>query len=162
MNAKAIALFAAGLLKKRVFYLCAVMLLLLAALLHLLLAPDPLAEYKKTENVSLDPEMEKAVSGALAVIEAKDYKGLFGMMRVKDSQAFQINYTGGIFRKEAGDFTPVSIVGEPRCLVRSSFENIFIRLHSEPRKEDYYMSLVKIGDRFLVSEIIPASLCKGL
>ena len=163
MNVRNFALSAAGLLRRRVFYLGVIMILLLAALLSLIFEPDPLAEYKKTETVGFTPETEKTVKEALSRIEAKDYKGLYGMMRVKDSTAFEVNYyPEGIFREEMGDFAPVSFVGEPRRLVRSSFENVFIRLRSEPRNEEYYLSLVKIGDRFLVSEILPVSLCKGL
>lgn len=153
--------FLKDVLRKRAFYLTLVMLFLGAVLLRMLFAPDPLAEYKKTEPVTLAPAAEKAIGTALKLIEAKDYKGLYKMMRVKDTQAFQINYTDGIFRKEAGDFTPASMVGEPRRLILSSFENVFVKLHSEPRNEDYFMSLVKTGDDFLISEIVPASVCKG-
>ena len=52
--------------------------------------------------------------------------------------------------------------GLPKRLVVSSWENLCVRLHSEPRDEDYLMSLVRIDGCWRISEIIPARLCGSL
>ena len=123
---------------------------------------DPLAELKRTEQTSLQPEAREVIAQALEAIKKEDMRALYRLMRVHDSTAFQVNYTDGIFAASRGAFMPAGIVGDPKRLVHSSWENLFVRLHSEPRKEDYWISLVKCNGRYAVTEIVPAAACGNL
>lgn len=142
--------------KKRLIWLVLVLLALGFVVYKLYNPSDPLAELKRTETVALEPAARAEIDKALALIAERKYNDLYKMMRVKDSIAFQVNYTNGIFRAERGDFAPAKIVGEPRKLVHSSWENVFVMLHSEPRNENYWISLVKNNGQYVISEIIDA------
>ena len=146
--------------KKRLVISLIVLVILAIAAYRLYFPTDPLEELKRTENTQLVPLARETIDEALKSIEENDMKKLASMMRMKDSTAFSMNYTSGIFREELGPFTPTKVVGEPKRLVHSSWDNMFVRLHSEPRNEDYWISLVRIGDSYMVSEIIPTSVCK--
>jgi len=146
--------------KKRLVVSLVVLVILAVAAYKLYFPSDPLEELKRTETVQLVPLAQETIDEALKSIEENDMKKLASMMRMKDSIAFKMNYTSGIFRKELASFTPAKVVGEPKRLVHSSWDNMFVRLHSEPRNEDYWISLVRIGDSYMISEILPTSVCK--
>ncbi len=146
--------------KKRLVVSLVVLVILAIAAYRLYFPSDPLEELKRMENTQLIPLARETIDEALKSIEENDMKKLSSMMRMRDSIAFNMNYTNGIFRKELASFTPAKIVGEPKRLVHSSWDNMFVRLHSEPRNEDYWISLVRIGDSYLISEILPTSVCK--
>lgn len=142
--------------KKRLLGLVIALLALGFAAYKLYRPSDPLAELKRTEPVTLGPAAKAEIDKALALIAEHKYGELYKMMRVKDSIAFQVNYTNGIFRDDRSEFAPAKITGEPRKLVHSSWENVFVLLHSEPRNENYWISLVKNNGRYVISEIIDA------
>lgn len=147
--------------KRRLIWMLPVLALMIA--LSWYLHYDPLAKLKRTEETVLPPEAAEVIDRAIAGIGEHKYRELSRMMRVKDSTEFQTNYyPEGIFRKELPEFSPARVSGPPKRLVVSSWDNLCVRLHSEPRDEDYLMSLVRIGDRWLISEIIPAGLCDGM
>ena len=146
--------------KKRLVVSLVVLVILAVAAYKLYFPSDPLEELKRTETVQLVPLAQETIDEALKSIEENDMKKLSSMMRMKDSIAFKMNYTSGIFREGLAPFTPAKVVGEPKRLVHSSWDNMFVRLHSEPRNEDYWISLVRIGDSYMISEILPTSVCK--
>ena len=147
--------------KKRLVWMLPLLLVLIAFSWYL--HSDPLAALKRTEETTLPPEAAQVIDTAMTRIGEHRYKELFSMMRVKDSTEFQANYyPDGIFRQELPEFAPARVEGVPKRLVVSSWENLCVRLHSEPRDEDYLMSLVRIDGRWRISEIIPARLCGDL
>ena len=147
--------------KKRLVWMLPLMLLLIVFSWYL--HSDPLADLKRTEETAMPEEAAEVIGKALSDIGEHRYRELSRMMRTKDSTEFEANYyPDGIFRRELPEFAPARVEGPPKRLVVSSWENLCVRLHSEPRDEDYLMSLVRIDGRWRISEIIPARLCGSL
>ncbi|MBR4611793.1 MAG: hypothetical protein IKO40_03665 [Kiritimatiellae bacterium] len=148
--------------QKRLAALIAVALLLGAVAYRLFHPKDPLADLKRMESVEFSSEARQTVEQALQHIADGKMDKLFAMLLVRDSQLFQVNFLQDVLDKELGAFTPATVVGSPRRLVVSSRENLLVRLHSEPRNEDYYLSLVHDQGAYRIAELVPTSRCGGI
>ena len=148
--------------QKRLAALIAVALLLGAVAYRLFHPKDPLADLKRMESVEFSAEARQTVEQALQHIADGKMDKLFAMLLVRDSQLFQVNFLQDVLDKALGAFTPATGVGSPRRLVVSSRENLLVRLHSEPRNEDYYLSLVHDQGAYRIAELVPTSRCGGI
>ena len=148
--------------RKRLAALVAVALALMVFAYLLFHPQDPLSDLKRMESIELSAEASQTIDQALGCISANDMGGLFGMLLVRDSQLFEVNFLQDVLAGEHGAFTPARVVGAPRRLVVSSRDNLLVRLHSEPRGEDYYLSLVRNNGEYRIAELVPVSCCGGI
>jgi len=148
--------------RKRLMALLATALLLAAVAYRLFHPKDPLADLKRMEMVELSDEARQTVEEALQHIANDQPDQLFAMLLVRDAQLFQVNFLQDVLDKELGAFTPATVVGAPRRLAVSSRVNLLVRLHSEPRDEDYYLSLVHSQGAYRIAELVPTSRCGGI
>ena len=134
---------------------CALTLLLgaLGVLIRLWFPPDPLAEFKTTVRVPLPDEARRTAETALAHIAANRMDELFGMMANQDSTVFEGRYVSGILA--GNDFAPAKIGDEVRRLERSTVPHLIVRVHSVPRKRDYWLTLLNRDGKYLIGAISP-------
>ena len=137
-------------------------LILLTVWAYFLYHPrDPLAELKRTEVAEVKPEAQAVIDRALNFIEAKNFgrEGLFSVFATRDIVMYGVEYTDpqtGLFSPEKPDFAPVEVTEESRRLVHSSLEHVFVRLHSIPRQEDYWIVAVRLGGTYKIDSICKA------
>ncbi len=148
--------------RKRLMALLATALVLSTVAFRLFHPKDPLADLKRMEPVELSGEARQTVEQALKHIADGEMDQLFAMLLVRDAQLFQVNFLQDVLNKEQGAFTPATVVGSPRRLVVSSHDNLLVRLHSEPRNEDYYLSLVDNQGAYRIAEMVPTNRCGGI
>ena len=148
--------------RKRLTALLATVLVLGPVAYRLFHPKDPLADLKRMEPVELSSEARQTVEQALQHIADGEMDQLFAMLLVRDVQLFQVNFLQDVLDKELGAFTPATVVGTPRRLVVSSHDNLLVRLHSEPRNEDYYLSLVHNQGSYRIAELVPTNRCGGI
>ena len=138
----------------RIGGLLLMMLLALGVLLRLRFPPDPLAKFRKTVEVQLPETARRTAETALAHIAANDMDALFGMMANRDGILFKGRYVDGIFA--GNDFVPARLSGEVRRLEHSSIPHLMIRVHSVPRKRDYWITLLERDGEYRIGSISPA------
>ena len=131
-----------------------VLLLALGMLLRLRFPPDPLAKYRTTVRSPLPEAARHTAETALAYIAADEMDNLFRMMANQDGILFRGRYIAGIFA--GNDFAPASISGEARKLEHSSVPHLMIRVHSEPRDRDYWITLLERDGGYRIGSISPA------
>ena len=148
--------------RKRLMALLVTALVLSTVAFRLFHPKDPLADLKRMEPVELSGEARQTVEQALKHIADGEMDQLFAMLLVRDAQLFQVNFLQDVLNKEQGAFTPAIVVGSPRRLVVSSHDNLLVRLHSEPRNEDYYLSLVYNQGAYRIAEMVPTNRCGGI
>ena len=148
--------------RKRLMALLATALVLAAVAYRLFHPKDSLSDLKRMESVELSDEARQTVDQALRHIAEDEMDRLFAMLLVRDSQLFQVNFLQDVLDKDLGEFTPATVVGTPRRLAVSSHDNLLVRLHSEPRNEDYYLSLVYNQGAYRIAELVPTSRCGGI
>ena len=138
----------------RIGVLLLLMVLAFVTLVRQRFPPDPLAKYRTTVKVPLPDEARQTAETALAHIAANEMDSLFGMMANQDGILFKGRYVTGIFA--GGDFAPAKISCEVRKLEHSSIPHVMIRVHSEPRERDYWMTLLERDGKYLIGSISPA------
>ena len=140
--------------RKRLMALLATALVLATVAFRLFHPKDPLADLKRMERQTVEQALKHIADGEM--------DQLFAMLLVRDAQLFQVNFLQDVLNKEQGAFTPAIVVGSPRRLVVSSHDNLLVRLHSEPRNEDYYLSLVYNQGAYRIAEMVPTNRCGGI
>lgn len=119
---------------------------------------DPLAELRRTEAAVVAPEAQNIIDKALAFIREGNYgrNGLFSLMASRDFVMYQVDYTDeatGLFSARQPSFTPFTVLPDARRKVHSSFPHVFVRLHSVPRQEDYWIAAVKFKHGYRIDSI---------
>lgn len=143
--------------RRQIWRTCGVLLLMalaLVTLIRLRFPPDPLAKYRTTVKIPLPDPARKTAETALAHIAANEMDALFKMMANQDGILFNGRYVTGIFA--GGDFSPAKLCGEVRKLEHSSIPHLMIRVHSEPRERDYWITLLERDGKYLIGSISPA------
>ena len=104
-------------------------------------------------RVPLPEEARRTAETALAHIAANRLDELFGMMANQDSTVFEGRYVSGILA--GNDFAPATIGDEVRRLERSTVPHLIVRVHSVPRKRDYWLTLLNRNGKYLIGAISP-------